>query len=69
MQYTAEDVLRIAEAYAHRDDWSVESVYVGSLRRIVEGGQGAGYTPDQVIAHSRHTRIDCERNRCPVEMS
>lgn len=66
-QYTADDVLRIADAYAHTDDWSVQSVYVDSLRRIVEGGQSAGYTPDQVVAHAGHARPDCERNRCPIE--
>lgn len=65
-EYTAEDVLRIAEAYAHADDWDVEAVYVFSLRRIVEGGQAAGYAPDHVVAHAKHTGAECRRNDCVI---
>jgi hypothetical protein len=60
-EYSAEDVLRIAEAYAHEDDWSVRGVYVGTLRDLVRGGQKAGYLADEIVRHAKHTGRYCCR--------
>lgn len=66
MKYTSAQVIAIAKAWSHKDDWNVDSIYVGTLRDVVKAGEKVGATVAQVNAHAKHIDSVCEKIACPM---
>lgn len=55
------DVLNVAAAYAGRDSWGVENVYLGTLSRVL-ADLAAGIPAAVIVAHASHVSAEC----CPL---
>ena len=55
------DVLNVAAAYAGRDSWGVEGIYLRTLSRLL-ADLAAGIPADLIAAHAHHVGPEC----CPL---
>lgn len=57
------DLILVAQAYSHRDDWNVPSVYIDTLKELAIDID-MGDNVDALKAHAKHTKLDCPAAGC-----
>jgi hypothetical protein len=63
---SVKDLLTVARAYSHEDDWSVPSIYIDTLVDLARDLL-AGDDPAALASHAKHAARDCARHNCAIK--
>lgn len=56
----ARDIIRVARAWSHKDDWGVESIYADTVAELVDK-LARGADAFELAQHAKHVGTDCRR--------